>query len=42
LKRHRAGAAIVVRSASRPRVKDIVGVLTKRVIADAVIDSYED
>ncbi|MET4216612.1 MULTISPECIES: chloride channel protein [unclassified Bradyrhizobium] len=42
LKRHRAGAAIVVRSASRPRVNDVVGVLTKRVIADAVIDSYED
>ncbi|MDN4986263.1 chloride channel protein [Bradyrhizobium sp. WYCCWR 13022] len=42
LKRHRAGAAIVVRSASRPRVSDIAGVLTKRVIADAVIDSYED
>ncbi|MGY4466911.1 CIC family chloride channel protein [Bradyrhizobium sp. LB9.1b] len=42
LKRHRAGAAIVVRTASRPRVNDVVGVVTKRVIADAVIDSYED
>lgn len=42
LKRDRAGAAIVVRAALRPRVNDIVGVLTKRVIADAVIDSYED
>jgi CIC family chloride channel protein len=42
LKRHRAGAAIVFRGASRPRVKDIVGIITKRAIADAVIDSYED
>jgi len=42
LKRHRAGAAIVFRGTSRPRVNDIVGIITKRVIADAVIDSYED
>jgi chloride channel protein, CIC family len=42
LKRHRAGAAIVFRGGSRPRVSDIVGIVTKRVIADAVIDSYED
>ncbi|MGE5159729.1 MAG: chloride channel protein [Gemmatimonas sp.] len=42
LKRHRAGAAIVFRGTSRPRVDDIVGIITKRVIADAVIGSYED
>jgi CIC family chloride channel protein len=42
LKRHRAGAAIVFRGGFRPRVSDIVGIVTKRVIADAVIDSYED
>jgi CIC family chloride channel protein len=42
LKRHRAGAAVVFRGGSRPRVNDIVGIVTKRVIADAVIDSYED
>jgi CIC family chloride channel protein len=42
LKRRRAGAAIVFRGGVRPRVSDIVGIVTKRVIADAVIDSYED
>lgn len=42
LKRHRAGAAIVFQGGPRPRVSDIVGIVTKRVIADAVIDSYED
>lgn len=42
LKRHRAGAAIVFRGDGRPRVSDIVGIVTKRVIADAVIDSYEN
>jgi chloride channel protein, CIC family len=42
LKRHHAGAAIVFQGASRPRVNDIVGIITKRAIADAVIDSYED
>ena len=42
LKRHRAGAAIVFRGKLRPHVGDIVGIVTKRVIADAVIDSYED
>ena len=26
----------------RPRVSDIVGIITKRAIADAVIDSFED
>jgi chloride channel protein, CIC family len=42
LKRHRAGAAIVFRGDSRPRVSDVVGIVTKRAIADAVIDSFED
>ena len=42
LKRHRAGAAIVFRGTARPRVNDIVGIITKRAVADAVIDSYED
>jgi CIC family chloride channel protein len=42
LKRHGAGAAIVFQGSARPRVSDIVGIVTKRVIADAVIDSYED
>jgi chloride channel protein, CIC family len=42
LKRHRSGAAIVFRGADRPRARDIVGVITKRAIADTVIDNYED
>jgi len=42
LKRHRAGAAIVFRGTARPRVDDIAGIITKRAVADAVIDSYED
>jgi chloride channel protein, CIC family len=42
LKRHHAGAAIVFRGVNRPRVRDIVGVITKRSIADTVIDSYDD
>jgi chloride channel protein, CIC family len=42
LKRHRSGAAIVFQGAARPRVRDIVGVITKRAIADTVIDSYDD
>ncbi|WP_426440050.1 chloride channel protein [Bradyrhizobium genosp. P] len=42
LKRHRAGAAIVFRGKARPRVNDVVGIITKRAVADAVIDSYED
>jgi chloride channel protein, CIC family len=42
LKRHRSGAAIVFRGAARPRARDIVGVITKRAIADTVIDSYDD
>jgi chloride channel protein, CIC family len=42
LKRHRAGAAVVFRGTARPRINDVVGIITKRAIADAVIDSYED
>lgn len=42
LKRHRAGAAIVFHGTDRPRARDIVGVITKRAIADTVIDSFED
>ena len=42
LKRHRSGAAIVFRGVHRPRAHDIVGVITKRAIADTVIDSYDD
>jgi CIC family chloride channel protein len=42
LKRHKAGAAIVFHGARRPRAADVVGVITKRAIADAVINEYED
>ncbi len=42
LRRHRAGAAIVFRGARRPRAADVVGVITKRAIADAVINEYQD
>src|SRR3984957_11036878 len=42
LKRRRSGAAIVFSGVDRPRVRDIVGVITKRSIADTVIDSYDD
>ena len=42
LKRHRSGAAIIFRGTHRPRVRDIVGIITKRAITDAVIDSYEE
>ena len=42
LKRHKAGAAIVFHGARRPRAADVVGVITKRAIADAVIDNYEE
>ena len=42
LKRHRSGAAIVFRGVLRPRAVDIVGVITKRAIADTVIESYDD
>ena len=42
LRRHRAGAAIVFHGTHRPRAADVVGVITKRAIADAVIDNYAD
>ena len=41
LKRHRAGAAIVFHGAGRPRARDVVGVVTKRAIANAVIENFE-
>ena len=37
-----AGAAIVFKGARRPRAADVVGVITKRAIADAVIQTYAD
>jgi len=42
LRRHGAGAAIVFHGTHRPRAADVVGVITKRAIADAVIDTYAD
>jgi CIC family chloride channel protein len=42
LKRHRSGAAIVFHGVDRPRARNIVGVITKRAIADTVIDSFDD
>ena len=42
LKRHRAGAAYWVQSTHRPRAADVVGVVTKRAIADAIIANYTD
>jgi CIC family chloride channel protein len=42
LRRRRAGAAIVFEGVNRPRARDVVGVITKRAIADTVIDSYDD
>jgi CIC family chloride channel protein len=42
LKRHGAGAAIVFNGEHRPRAADVVGVITKRAIADAVIAHYTD
>jgi CIC family chloride channel protein len=42
LKRRGGGAAIVFRGKHRPKIEDVVGVVTKRVIADAVIGSFED
>ena len=38
----RASAAIVFAGEARPRTRDVVGVITKRAIADTVIDNYED
>ena len=42
LRRHGAGAAIVFHGSHRPRAADVVGVITKRAIADAVIETYAD
>jgi chloride channel protein, CIC family len=42
LRRHRASAAIVFSGNARPRTRDVVGVVTKRAIADTVIDNYQD
>ena len=42
LKRHGSGAAIVFHSDGRPRARDVVGVITKRAIADAVIENLAD
>ncbi len=42
LKRRGSGAAIVFHGVHRPRASDIVGVITKRAIADTVIDNYDD
>ena len=42
LKRHKAGAAIVFKGTHRPRAPDVVGVITKRAIADAVIANYDE
>ena len=36
------GAAIVFSGDGRPRAKDVVGVITKRAIADAVIGNFAD
>jgi CIC family chloride channel protein len=33
---------VVFRGTARPRINDVVGIITKRVVADTVIDSYED
>ena len=41
LRRQRAGAAVVFSGAGRPRAHDVVGVVTKRAIADAVINNFE-
>jgi CIC family chloride channel protein len=41
LKRHRSSAAIVFHGDGRPRAGDVVGVITKRAIADTVIDNFE-
>lgn len=38
----RSGAAIVFRADSRPKIEGVVGVITKRAIADTVIDNFED
>ncbi len=42
LKRHQSGAAIVFHGDGRPKASDVVGVITKRAIADAVIEDVAD
>ena len=42
MRRHRSGAAIIFHGVDCPTVSDIIGVITKRAIADPVIDSYDD
>ena len=42
LRRRRASAAVVFAGNARPRARDVVGVITKRAIADTVIDNFED
>jgi CIC family chloride channel protein len=42
LKRLRSGAAIVFHGVDRPRIADVTGIITKRAIADTVIESYDD
>ena len=42
LKRRRSGAAVVFTGEGRPRAKDVVGVITKRAVADAVIENTAD
>ena len=42
LKRHRAAAAIVYSGEGKPGAGDVVGVVTKRAIADIVINNFED
>ncbi len=42
LKRRKSGAAIVFKGDTRPRADTVVGVITKRAIADTVIEEYGD
>ncbi len=42
LKRHGAGAAIVFNGPRRPRARNVVGIITKRAIADAVIHDFDE
>ena len=42
LKRHGAGAAIVFNGPGRPRARNVVGIITKRAIADAVIRDFDE
>ncbi len=42
LKRRRCSAALVINKADRPKAQDVIGVVTKRAIADVVIDNFED